>query len=200
MRLLYIVLIIIGLSATAPAAFAQCAPYCPVTPAVDIGSGPLANLKRINTINTQAYESGYMELMYQQNADIMALAQFEVNAGCNSALKTLSRKIFEERYDQNEDLRLNNYAQTDNLTFSKDSARYSKIIQQMSGCCGTGVDCAYASAMICLMKQAKDAADCAICNAHSSDLVRQARVISQTSYNEIIALQVWMRTGTSIQT
>lgn len=155
---------------------------------VCIGPGPV---ERIQDLFGSNFEMGYMLTMYQQNADIGAMALFGSQRAGDSYIRALSRKMALERIDMNQDLRAWYLTYMSRNMPPAEIQRFTGLQEALSTYTGTEFDCMYASVMIGLMQQSQDAADMAIDRSEILQLRQQALVVSRTNENEIQAFQRW---------
>ena len=189
MRITYIVLIILALSFACASVYAA---RCMFVRPANIGSGPVPEIQ--NLIGRD-FDWAYLKTMYQQNADIGALALLGSQEACDRPLRILSNKIISERTDMNEDIRSWSWIYVNQVMQPAGTQRFVSLQRALSCLKGSDFDCAYASAMICLMQQSADAADLAMEKSTIPEVYRAARVVGRTNSNEIAALKNWQCTG-----
>ncbi len=157
-----------------------------------IGAGPIVALQ--GTCGA-CFDTTYVSTMYQQNADISALAAYGVQHVQSGNLRWLSQKIVGERNDLNSKL-AGWYPQ---LACGPipciNSDRVNTIIGSLAGCCGCDFDRKYAVAMVQLMGQSVDANNLAVQRLTRADIRNQAQLEARTSTNEMNAFNSWLQTG-----
>lgn len=198
MRIVSIVLIII-LSAIPSRVVAEesdcetgCASCVPQQIEVCIGVGPAPKIMPFYHTN---FDKAYILAMYQQNADIAGLASLGARRALDRCIRVLSTKIVMERLESNQDLELW-YRQYFNCQMPEMcTGRLAALEAQLACYSDSGFDCIYASMIIGLMQQAKDAATIAVDRTGMLLLNRQARITCRTNENEIRAFYRWRETG-----
>ena len=157
-----------------------------------IGTGPACALAQ--ACGTE-FDKAYVLDMYQQNADVAALAAYGVQHVTSGDLRSLSGKIVNERNDVTSKL-AGWYTQ---LACGPipcvNSDRVDTIIASLSGCCGCEFDRKYAAAMVQLMAQTMDADNLGLQRLTRPEIKNQAQLQVRTNYNEINAFNRFLQTG-----
>lgn len=166
------------------------APVCPPIPAA-VGAGPMPAITSVTC--PEDFDKTFIQAVYQNNADIIALATLGMQQACDRQLRNLSGKIRHERTQHNQKL-----VQFARMVGNCDLNLVCNtcITDQLTTLVGQDFDIRYSILMIGLLMQAQDAARVGMTQSCIADLRNQNRISFRAAENEIAALQNWlMRAG-----
>ncbi len=187
--------LLVALAVTGPVA-AQQIPnpsLCPLAsqPAL-VGAGPAPELA---AVAPPAFDQAYMARIYQQHADIAALASFAQGRLVDPSLQQFSAKIVRERNDLNSKIAQWYPRYTGQPMPPVSTARVQQIEDALTNCAAPDFDRQYARTMISLMMQSRDAANLARQRLTNPVVKNQAAIVARVNQNEMAAFQRWLNTG-----
>jgi predicted outer membrane protein len=137
------------------------------------------------------FDAAYTKAMYQQHADISAVATMGIEQTQDKNLRDLAIKIRNERAQQNEKLAMFN-RQLGLGTLPLDYNEMAMYRSQLSDTTGRDFDIRFATVMMGLLQQSRNAATMAQSRAALPALRNQAGIVAKSDTNEIDALQRWL--------
>lgn len=173
-----------------PAPAPACEPTCPPIPAA-VGAGPMPAI--CDVACPEDFDKVFIQAVYQNNADIVALATLGMQQACDRELRNLSGKIRHERTQHNQKLvKFARMSGECNLNLACNTC----ITDQITTLVGQDFDVRYAVLLAGLLTQAQEAAKVGMDRSCIADLRNQNRISYRAAENEIAALQTWlMRNG-----
>ena len=169
-----------------PVAVCPPEPICPPIPAA-VGAGPMPALSNIAC--PEDFDKTFIQAVYQNNADIIALATLGMQQACSSEIRNLSGKIRHERTQHNQKLvQFARMVGECNLNLTCNTC----ITDQITTLVGQDFDLRYSVLMVGLLMQAQDAARVGMSQSCIADLRNQNRISFRAAENEIAAFQNWL--------
>ncbi|MCE5199230.1 MAG: hypothetical protein ABFD54_15895 [Armatimonadota bacterium] len=153
-----------------------------------IGAGPATDLQYLTG---SEFDRGYIRSMYQLNTTISALATQGIEQSTDKNLKDLSGKIRYEKTTQNEKLAMW-YRDMGLGRVPVDYSRANAIVNTLLTPSDPQFNANYARTMTSLLQQDRDAAQLGVSRLTRDDVRDQAKIVVNSTQNEIVALQRWI--------
>jgi len=191
MRSLGLVTLVFAFALVGAAALADDTMSCPPAPAgvpAGVGAGPVQDLQNVYG---PGFDQSFMKSMYQQHANVAALATIGIEQASDKNLRNLSGKIRYEQTKDNQKLAMN-YKDLGFGAIPVDFSKAQVSVNSLAGFTPADFDVGYARTMIALLQQTVNASSLGSERLANPDLRNQSDIVSSAATNEIIALQRWL--------
>lgn len=154
-----------------------------------------ATVSQLAGLSGRDFDMAYMQFMYQQHADVAALAEMGL-LQCNDwYLRAFSQKVKDERNDLNRKLAMWYPQISSGQVLSVDPGLTRILMTRLTGYIGPGFDATYCRVMERLALLTYQVANLAQTRSTMPELKYQAKLVAHTSLNESKAFRMWLNSG-----